>query len=280
VAVERNKAQALVGVCRTWIASILLGLPEPLRSIRNIPILGNLAHRLSHRFLPKEEKVWARVKRGSAEGLWLELNPRTGQQYLRGDVEPAIQEVLWKRLKPGMVFYDLGANIGFFSLLAARLVGAAGQVFSFEPDAETAERLRRNITRNGFINATVIEAGVWSASGAVNFVPADTSSPDRGVGKFVAGENSPAANPTRCVALDDFVGNAPTPDVIKCDVEGAEIEAFRGAEQLLAARHPLILCEMHSEANDIFLREYFVKFGYIIESIDDLHILAVPRVAK
>ena len=259
---------------------MLLGLPAPLRSIRNIPILGNLAHRLSHWFLPKDEKVWARVEQGSAEGLWLELNPRTGQHYLHGDVEPAIQEVLAKRLKPGMVFYDLGANIGFFSLLAARLVGAAGQVFSFEPDAETAERLRRNLTRNGFINATVIEAGVWSTNGAVNFIAADKSSPDRGVGTFVAGENSTAGTPTRCVALDDFVRSAPAPDVIKCDVEGAETEAFRGAEKLLAARHPLILCEMHSDLNDKYLREYFVRFGYSIESVDPLHILAVPRVAK
>ena len=114
-----------MAAARKWIGSLLLGLPEPLRSLRNVPVLGNLAHRLSYRILPADEKVWARVERGSGEGLWLELNPRTGQLYLHGDVEPAIQKVLAERLKPGMVFYDLGANIGFFSLLAARLVGAA-----------------------------------------------------------------------------------------------------------------------------------------------------------
>lgn len=270
-----------MAVARKWIGSFLLGLPEPLRSLRNVPILGNLAHRLSHSFVPADEKVWARVERGCGEGLWLELNPRTGQHYLRGEVEPAIQEILSNRLKPGMVFYDLGANIGFFSLLAARLVGAAGQVFSFEPDPEIAARLRRNIARNGFINATVVEAGIWSESREVNFVAADSSSPDRGLGKFVAGVNSPSGTPVRCVALDDFVRSAPTPDIVKCDVEGAEIEAFRGAENLLAARHPVILCEMHSNANDSFLREYFLRFGYRLESVDDLHVLAVPQlVAK
>ena len=266
---------------RKWIGTLLLGLPKPLRSLRNVPLLGNLAHRLSHRILPADEKVWTRVERGPGEGLWLELNPRTGQQYLHGEVEPAIQKVLAERLKPGMVFYDLGANIGFFSLLAARLVGAAGQVFSFEPDPGIAGRLRRNVTRNGFINATVVEAGIWSASGNVNFVAADLSSPDRGLGKFVAGEGAAAGTPTRCVALDDFIRSAPTPDGIKCDVEGAEIEVFRGAEKLLAARHPWILCEMHSDANDKYLREYFGRFGYGLESVDDLHVLAVPQlVAK
>jgi hypothetical protein len=49
---------------------------------------------------------------------------------------------------------------------------------------------------------------------------------------------------------------------------------FRGAEKLIEARHPLILCEVHSDANDKFLREYFGRFGYTLESVDDRHILA------
>jgi len=258
---------------RKWIGSLLLGLPEPLRSLRNMPVFGNLAHHLSRRFLPADEKVWARVERGSAEGLWLELNPRTGQHYLEGEVEPAVQKILAERLKPGMAFYDLGANIGFFSLLAARLVGASGQVCSSEPDLEIAGRLRRNITKNGFNNTTVVEAGIWSVSGAMNFVAADLSSRDHSVGKFAAGVGGAVGTPTRCVAFDDFVRGAPTPDVIKCDVEGAE--------NLLQARHPLILCEMHSEGNDKFLREYFGRFAYSLESVNDLHVLAVPHlVAK
>jgi FkbM family methyltransferase len=268
-----------LAAARKWLSSLMLELPAPLRSLRNLPVFGSLVHRLSHRILPSDEKVWARVERGPGQGLWLELNPRTGQQYLHGVVEPVIQQVLNGRLKPGMVFYDLGANIGFFSLLAAKLVGAAGKVFSFEPDPENAGRLVRNIERNGFTNATVVEAGIWSTSGNVNFVPADLSSPDRGVGKFEVGAT--VGTPTRCVALDDFVRSAPAPDAIKCDIEGAEIEAFRGAKELLEARHPLILCEMHSDENNRFLRDYFSRFGYRLETLDALHVLALPQtVAK
>jgi len=255
----------------------MLQMPAPLRSLRNLPVLGSLVHCLSHRILSADEKVWARVERGHGQGLWLELNPRTGQQYLRGEVEPVIQNALAERLKPGMVFYDLGANIGFFSLLAARLVGATGKVFSFEPDPEIADRLRRNIGRNGFTNTTVVEAGIWSASGNLSFVAADLSSPDRGVGKFVVRDDAMAGTPTRSVALDDFVRSAPYPDAIKCDIEGAEVEAFRGAEKLLEAGHPMILCEIHSNENDKFLRDYFSRFGYRLEFLDSLHILAVPH---
>jgi FkbM family methyltransferase len=262
---------------RKWLGSLLLGMPAPLRVLRNVPVLGDLAHSLSLRILPTDEKVWARVERGPGKGLWIELNPRTGQQYLRGDVEPTVQRALTDMLRPGMVFYDLGANIGFFSLLGARLVGVTGKVFSFEPDSEIASRLRRNIDWNGFKNVTVVEVGIWSVNGPVNFVASDISSPDRGVGKFVAGERGPNGTPTQCVALDEFVRNAPPPDVIKCDVEGAEVEVFRGAEKLLESHHPLILCELHSEANEMFLRVYFRRLGYALKSIDDLHLLVVPE---
>ena len=53
---------------------------------------------------------------------------------------------------------------------------------------------------------------------------------------------------------------------------------FRGAEKLIEARRPLILCEMHSDANDKFLREYFGRFGYNLESVDDHHVLAAQQI--
>jgi len=176
-----------------------------------------------------------------------------------------------------MVFYDLGANIGLFTLLAARLVGKEGRVISFEPDPVVAARLRRNVERNQFTNVTVVEAGVWSSSGSVDFVTADSNSPDRGVGRFIAGENADSGTPILCVALDDFAQNAPPPNAIKCDVEGAEVEAFRGAERLLRAHHPWIVCEMHSKANEQDSRKFLRRLGYRIGSVDFNHVLAVPE---
>jgi FkbM family methyltransferase len=206
----------------------------------------------------------------------LELNPRTGENYLRGEAEPAVQQTLLERLCPGMVFYDLGANIGLFSLFAARIVGEGGRVFSFEPDAENAARLRRNVARNNVSNVIVVEAGAWSSSGAVNFVTADASSPDRGTGQFIDCENR-AGRATQCFSLDDFVVGAPPPDAIKCDIEGAEVEALRGAEKLLRARHPWIVCETHSESNDRIARELLREFGYAVETLDGNHILALAQ---
>jgi FkbM family methyltransferase len=258
-----------------WLGQLLLRVPEPLRSLRKIPVVGGIVHFLSYRILGADKKVWMQAEEGAARGLWFELNPRTGQPYLQGDVEPVVQEILTKRLGPGMVFYDLGANIGFFSLIVARIVGDRGHVFSFEPDPEVAARLRRNIERNDVSNVTVIEAGLWSSSGKMNFVTADPASPDRGTGQFVNGDDA-RSTPRPCVALDDFVAGARRPDAIKCDVEGAEIEALRGAEKLLRASQPWVLCETHSESNDRDARELLRDFGYGVESVDGNHILALP----
>ena len=260
---------------RQWMGELLLHAPQRLRSLRELPLLGDWIHRVSHRILPLDEKVWARVEAGPAQGLWLELNPRTGQNYLRGDAEITVQKILAERLRPGMVFYDLGANIGLFTLLAARLVGDSGKVFSFEPDPENAARLRRNIERNGFANATVVESGIWSATGKLNFVVSGAASPDHGIGKFVATESAPTGTLTPCVSLDDFTVNNPPPDAIKCDVEGAEVEALRGGAKMLQSHHPWIICEMHSDANRRAATELLGNLGYRVTAIDDDHVMAL-----
>lgn len=261
---------------RKWMGELLLHSPAPLRSLRDVPVLGEIIHRLSYRLLPADEKVWAQIEAGPAKGIWMELNPRTSQGYVRGQGEIPVQQVLAERTKPGMVFYDLGANIGFFSLLAARLVGASGKVFSLEPDANVAARLRRNVARNGFDNVTVVEAGVWSSSGNMNFIIADSSSPDHGLGRFAIGNEASAGSPARCIALDDFIKNAPPPDAIKCDVEGAEVEVFRGAEKLLEMHRPWMVCEIHSPENDRSLRSHLARFRYHLEAVDANHLLAIP----
>ncbi len=260
---------------RQWMGRLMLRVPDSLRSVRNLPGVGGVVHRLSHWALPDSEKVWAQIESGPAKGLWMELNPRTGQNCLRGDTEPAVQERLVSLLRAGMTFYDLGANIGYYSLLAARNVGPDGRVFSFEPNPEVAARLRRNLARNRFENATVIEAGVWSSSGLVTFVPSNADSPDQATGRFAAGDNI-AGTPARCVALDDFVGAAPAPEGIKCDVEGAEVEVLRGAERMLRSRRPWIMAEMHSPENDQAWREFLGRLDYTFETVDGNHILARP----
>ncbi|MGB7731103.1 MAG: FkbM family methyltransferase [Candidatus Acidiferrum sp.] len=77
------------------------------------------------------------------------------------------------------------------------------------------------------------------------------------------------------MSIDDFAKSNPPPTVIKCDVEGAEVEVLKGARETLRAYHPLILCEMHSPAMDRTAREILLELGYSLEAVDETHVLAI-----
>jgi FkbM family methyltransferase len=177
-----------------------------------------------------------------------------------------------------MTVYDVGANIGFFSLLAARLVGPSGHVISFEADPEVAARLRENLSRNNISQATVEQKAVWSQSGTVSFARVESNiSPDRGLG-HVSTEDSAAGNITvEAVSLDQFISSHSAPDFVKCDVEGAEVSVFQGARQMLREERPILLVEMHSAENHRALTQEFALFGYTCLSLDENHVLALPQ---
>lgn len=258
------------------LAKAFLQFSAPLKSLRRLPLLGNWLSRIGDTVVPRDSLVWAQIEQGYAAGIWVQVNPRTGREFLRGDGEPEIQEAISSYVKPGMTFYDVGANIGFFSLLSARLAGSTGRVFAFEADPEIASRLRRNAGRNEFAWLTVTEAAVWSEPGSIYFQRADPrTSPDRGLGHVVELAGADTIK-VQAVSLDDFTLSAPPPDFIKCDVEGAELEIFRGARQLLAKNRPRILCEVHSEAIRKPLLAELSAAQYSCKDCGQRHILALP----
>jgi hypothetical protein len=119
---------------------------------------------------------------------------------------------------------------------------------------------------------------VWSSSSPVFFARADSEVyPDRGLGHVIDNDGEKSAPDTiriEAVSVDEYGGESGAPDFIKCDVEGAEVEVFRGAEKLLNEKRPLILCEMHGEENRQTLLKVFADFGYRCEPCGENHILA------
>jgi FkbM family methyltransferase len=259
------------------LAQFFLRYATPLAGLRRVPIVGPCVRWASAKLVPRDTLVWMQVRQGLAQGLWLHLNPRTGRSYFEGGGELEVQAALQEYLKPGMTFYDVGANIGFFALLAARFVGERGRVVAFEADPEVAARLREHIARNQLSWIAVEEKAVWSERKTVYFARTDpAASPDRGLGHVAAN----GANDTiqvQAVSLDDCTDNSPQPDFVKCDVEGAEVEVFRGAQRILKEKRPGILCEMHSEENRRALLEEFLRFDYDCKPCGEHHVLALPR---
>ena len=259
------------------LAQFLTRYSSPLAGLRRVPVLGRCVSWAGRMLVPRDSLIWVQVRSGPGRGLWLHLNPRTGKTYFEGGGEPEVQAALQKYLHPGMIFYDIGANIGFFSLLAARLVGKEGRVVAFEADPEIATRLREDVARNEFGWITVEEKAVWSEPRTVFFARTDpTTSPDRGLGHVVAAGGSDTIQ-VSAESLDDYSWTQPLPDFIKCDVEGAEVEVFRGASRLLKEKRPAIICEMHSDENQRLLLEEFSRFRYSCTPCGANHILALPQ---
>lgn len=259
------------------LAQFLLRYASPLAELRRVPVLGRCVSWAGAKLVPRDSLAWVQVQKGPAQGLWLHLNPRTGKVYFEGGGEPEVQEALQRHLRPGMTFYDIGANIGFFSLLAARLVEKEGRVVAFEADPEIAARLGEHVARNAFAWITVEEKAVWSEPRTVSFARIDpATSPDRGLGHVVSASARDTIQ-VNAVSLDDYSRTQPAPDFLKCDVEGAEVEVFRGAQRLFREKRPGIICEMHSEENHRILLEEFSRIGYISKPCGTNHILALPR---
>lgn len=266
-----------MGAPQEKLAQWLLRFGAPLAALRRLPLIGPCVRWASGKLVPRDSLTWVQVQSGAAQGLWLHLNPRTGRTYFEGDGEEAVQEILQKHLKAGMTFYDVGANIGLFSLIAARLVGEKGRVVAFEADPEIAGRLREHLARNQFTWARVEERAVWSGAKTVYFARTNPeTSPDRGLGHVVDAAGTETIE-VRAVALDKFAESERAPDLIKCDVEGAEAEVFRGAQSLLKEKRPAIVCEMHSDENRRLLAALFEQSGYACMNCGTNHVLALPR---
>src|SRR5579859_4704181 len=95
-------------------ANLLLRFAPSLVGLRRVPALGDFLSWASRRLVPSDSLVWVRIQRGPSEGLWIRVNPRTGQNVQRGIGEPQVQKALVEHVRSGMTFYDVGANIGFF----------------------------------------------------------------------------------------------------------------------------------------------------------------------
>jgi FkbM family methyltransferase len=191
--------------------------------------------------------------------------PTSYYTYLLGIYEPHIQQAIVATLKLGTVFYDVGASLGFFSLVAARAVGSTGQVNSFEPFPRTSARLRALMTANNIGHCTVIERAVSSSEGTADFFVADGD--NAATPSLFQGKNTRKLT-VETVTLDGFAASHRPPDLIKLDVEGAEVVALQGATRLLASeRPPRWIIEVHSEECDRGVNELLRSFRYDVEPL-------------
>ncbi len=164
-------------------------------------------------------------------------------KMLTGEYERQTVRLFERLIRKGMIVFDVGAHVGYYTLRAAKLVGPEGRVYAFEPEPENYAILQKNIALNGYRNATLVQKAVTDRSGKVML--------------FLSGQgndrHSIHANPRRLwrepstevatISLDDFMvaEGWPRVDLIKIDIEGAEPLAIQGMCQLLSRSDDLKL---------------------------------------
>jgi FkbM family methyltransferase len=221
----------------------LLGalLRLPLRLVpsgMNIPILQG-AHR---------GKKW--IVGSSTHGCWL------------GSYEHDKRRVFEDVVGRGSVVFDIGAHVGFYTILASVLVGPSGRVISFEPLPRNLEYLRRHINLNRLTNITVVDAAVGNKAGRVRFEEGANHS----MGRVTAGGHIEVES----IRIDQAVseGTLPAPSCIKIDVEGAELDVLDGACQLLTEERPTILMATHGSQIHEACCSFLTSIGYRLTPLD------------
>jgi FkbM family methyltransferase len=162
-----------------------------------------------------------------------------------------------------MTAWDIGANVGLYSLAGAKAVGSSGRVCAFEPIPRNLEYLRRHTELNGLTNVDVVPAAVSDASGTVRMSEGQTPCECHmdAEGQFEV----PA------ISLDSWQREtgAPLPGVIKIDVEGAETQVLRGASQTICHSRPVIFLALHGEQQRHDCATLLTEWGYEIQPAGD-----------
>ncbi|MCS7223111.1 MAG: FkbM family methyltransferase [Armatimonadetes bacterium] len=202
---------------------------------------------------PLASRIPFPVLRGPLMGLRLYAVCRSS--FFLGTYEPQMTRCWISLLRSGAVVYDIGAHIGWFTLIGSRLVGSQGRVYAFEPLPFNIWILHRHLQINRITNVTLMPLAVSDRIGAVTFAFGATTG---------TGHISPDASflvPTS--SLDHLLttGQILPPSVIKIDVEGAEGSVLNGAKNLLSQFRPTLLIEQHG-SNSADYESFLLSLGY------------------
>jgi FkbM family methyltransferase len=193
-----------------------------------------------------------------------------------GQYEAQTTKLFQRIARPGMVVIDVGAHVGYYTLLAARQVGARGKVYAFEPEPANFSLLQQNVALNGYGNVVATKSAVSNRVGPATLFLTSLDS-----GRHSTHHHGLPGDGTVAVAattLDAFLQAEgwPAVDLIKVDVEGAELDVLEGMEQLLRKPGELKLIiefnpfSLHNAgANPIQLLEKLASWQFGIHCIDE-----------
>lgn len=220
------------------------------------------------------------ISGGPLRGYKILLNMKAEKSRWLGTYEPELAAMIAELVQPGDVVYDVGANIGYVSLLLAHVAGEKGRVFAFEALPANQERILRNVALNGLEERIrLVRQAVADKSGEMTFLVHESV----GMGKLAGSagrveETYQAEITVASLSLDGFVyeqGN-PHPQVVKMDIEGGEVLALPGMIRLLREARPILLLELHGPESEKAAWETLTSAGYSIHAMQP----GLPRITS
>jgi len=195
-------------------------------------------------------RAWLDVVPGERFRFWWSYLPmvdhsdRTLWEYWGDDCGEL--RFLWQFLSPGMAFFDIGAYHGIFSLVAAKRLGSRGRVVAFEPSQRERRRFELHMRWNGLSEVRLEPYAVSSTSGPLKFFAVSSGFTSMNSLKTPPIESPIRETTVEAVSLDAYLQDHRITqiDLMKIDVEGGELEAFRGASRMLSAIRPILICEV------------------------------------
>ncbi|MDH5716435.1 MAG: FkbM family methyltransferase [Spirochaetia bacterium] len=271
-----------------------------MKKLKLISVLGNIK---IFSWLPRKlaqlyrEGSVVRIRRGRAKGMLWKRYKRYVNGYWLGIYEFEIQERIAQELKSGDIFFDIGANAGFFSLIAGKIAGKSGRVYSFEPLPMNFSAIQEQFKLNNLNQCKPFNLALGNKNGNSLFILPKTlkGKPNTFTARLAhintSNEETNEKIEVQTVTLDSFIKKQKTvPHIIKIDIEGAEVEMLEGAKNLLSSQNaPKLIIETHS--HDIakkvekILRKakyqfFDIKGNIKSDCLFDRHILAYPSQIK
>jgi len=245
-------------------------LPGPLkRALYRLGPVSRLIRSGLNRAAP-EGLTEIAVAGGGLQGFRMLLDLQEEKDYWLGTYEVELQDAIWELVRPGWVAYDLGANIGYITLLLARTVGETGGVHTFEALPANVERLRANLALNGLEERVrVVQAAVCDRDGTTEFLVHASRGMGKAAGSAGRDESYPERFTVQGISFDSYVyaqQNSP-PQAVKIDIEGGEALALPGMKRVLKEARPLLFLELHGEEAARTSWEILTGHGYRLHSL-------------
>lgn len=246
-------------------------LPAPFR--RGLYRLGPVTRLIRRALNRAAPRGWTQVQAaaGAAAGLAFQLDLQREKDYWLGSYETDLQETLPQFLRPGMVIFDVGANIGYLSMIFARSTGAQGRVYAFEALPANIRRLQSHVEMNGFTDRVrVMHRAVVDRPGPVAFLVHPSHGMGKAAGSAGRDEDYPDQIEVEGTSIDSliFTEGIDHPDLIKMDIEGGEVLALRGMPRTLAELRPVVFLELHGEEAARAAWECFEAAGYMLHRME------------